>query len=88
MNTPDKWLGSIHGVWYENAEHDHKRDNLYFDPRAWTSKEIKHFFQDLKFGNVEVYEKCIEMYPRRRQFSAKNESSAKRRYEQWCSIQQ
>jgi hypothetical protein len=83
MDTPDVWLSVNYGIWYDNAKHDERRSNLYFDPRAWTSKEVKVFFEDLRFGNHDVYLQCLERFPERRQHSIEGLRRAEKRYRRW-----
>lgn len=63
------WLTDEYGIFYSIAQDDNRRCNMYFDTRAWSSKEIKEFFEDLRYGDNDVYEKCLEKFPNRRQTS-------------------
>lgn len=83
MNNIKIYLNAEYGAWYEKAENDEKRQYLYFDPRGWTNKDIKAFFEDLRFGDYATYEKCLLMFPERRQTSTKGMRRAENRYRTW-----
>lgn len=83
MNSIKTYLCLEYGIWYDNAENDEKRKKLYFDPRGWTNADIKAFFEDLRFGDYATYEKCILMFPKRRQTSMKGLRKAQKRYITW-----
>jgi hypothetical protein len=79
------WLQDVHGVFYSNAQDDNERYRLYFDPRGWSSNDIKEFFEDLRYGDNVVYEKCLEKYPNRRQRSTNGLLKAQNRYMKWMN---
>lgn len=83
MNGKESYLNAEYGSWYEKAKNDEKRQYLYFDPRGWRNEDIKAFFEDLRFCDYEAYEKCLLMFPQRRQTSNKGVRRAENRYKRW-----
>ena len=53
---------------------------LYFDTRCWEKKEVKRFFQDLCFADVETYDKIAKRHNRHGHVKT---VSAQRRYVKW-----
>jgi hypothetical protein len=79
------WLDDVYVSFYRIARTDSERYRLYFDPRGWSKKQIKMFFEDLKYGDNEVWEKCLRIYPNRHHTSEVWRTEAEARFNSWCS---
>jgi hypothetical protein len=86
MNTKT-WLSATYGRFYENAASDNERSLLYFDPRCWSKKDIHTFFEDMRFGDTEVYEECLKRFASRRQRSFSGLTKAQARFHAWKANQ-
>jgi hypothetical protein len=80
-----QWFGYEYRLFYDIAKH--RLDTLYFDGRYWYESEIFEFFDDLKYGDYETYERVIRRFPeyKRTDFKAilKANKDCERRYMKW-----
>ena len=81
MSTKE-WLKYNYPMAYANACDDALRlkgnRKLYFDERFWTRKNIQEFFEDLNFGDYEVWERiAFNLSP------SHKVNKAKKRFEAW-----
>ena len=68
------------------ASDDKERDFLHFEQNRWTQKDINVFFEDLRFGNPVVYDKCVRKFPHLHQKTQNGLLQAERRYKTWCQL--
>jgi hypothetical protein len=80
-----QWFGYEYGMFYQTARN--QPDVLYFDGRSWDETEVQEFFDNLKYGDYETYERVIRRFPeyRRTDFRAilKANNDCEQRYMKW-----
>jgi len=85
-----KWLENEYSIFYSiacrDAEESEKqgkivRKYLYFDPRAWTTKDIRIFFEDLCFADQKVWYLTVLKLSHHN----KARASAEKRYKKWLN---
>lgn len=77
------WLNDVYGTVYNQVKYSKKGSKVCFDDYCWTTKDIKTFFEDLRYGDVDTYNKCITMYPHRKQKCMTGIQNAINRYDNW-----
>jgi hypothetical protein len=66
--TPKRWLA---GKYYNYSVARDDPKNLYFDTRCYADKDIKEFFEDLRWADPDVYERVVRKLPKSLQNTAK-----------------
>lgn len=82
MNTYN-WLKDTYGMLYDNAKQDCSKLKSYFKSNGWTNDDIKMFYEDLRYGDPETYNRCVSMYPHRKQRVFQGVQNGMRRYDEW-----
>ena len=74
------WLNEMYPMSYNQARSKPTKltnRQLFFDERCWTDKDIRVFFEDLAYGDIQTYEL------NRNKLTRVNLNSAEKRFMAW-----